>query len=194
MSKISILLPQFNKMLKQLQLSEAARRYEHFAFSRLRAEHAQQEVRHMQTVQNIVQLYQPELATKDIRLGELSKVLENRERCIRQLKGTLKQRREFETYDPNVSDMVRELLFFWREHYVCRHFINGNCHNSRVTCTRIHSVCGSDTLKLDIDLICQFGQGRFIDFLYSTVLQEHASVTPLVFKIREYMYQIAYTK
>jgi hypothetical protein len=115
----------------------------------------------------------------------------DRER-IRQLKITLKEKKRFELFDPNVSERVRELVFNWREHYMCRHFVNGQqCYLPNNRCQRIHTVCGAENIKMDIDSIKKTGKAPFIDSLYDEMLVSRPLCLRLVYEIREYMYEVA---
>jgi hypothetical protein len=133
----------------------------------------------------------PKISSLDQQIGVLNKTIDNKNEELRKMKKTLKRSRCDDVYDERLSRDVNTFLYYWNDFYKCRHYMNGNCHNHDVNCTRIHTTADRTQMIMDLDEMRLHGYAEFIDGLYKTAVYQNWACRKLIYDIREYMYTIA---
>ena len=147
--------------------------------------------KHKEEMQKLLIWAEPSISHRDRMIGSLQSSLNAKNSTVRKLKRTLKHSRRYEAYEPRCSLAINNFLFFWREHYVCRHFTNGDCHSSDENCPRLHCCGGKKMLLRDLKSIRLRGCAPFIDHLLDEATMKNWASTSLIEDIRDHMYRVA---
>ena len=128
---------------------------------------------------------------KDREIGHLENIVIVKNTMIRKLKKTLQHNRRQEVYEPYSSRLINNFLYYWKEHYICRHFLNGDCHVSDKNCRRLHCSVNKRILLRDFRNIRTRNRAIFIEDLLNEAIIKNWASKKFIYEIREYMYHIA---